>query len=255
MLQRIWKFCGNVNVTFYLLLFISLNLAAASFYVKLYPQVFRPLNNFLLQNWFRLYGKNYPGKIWWLSTLFALLFALGVNISVCTLDRIFHLCSKRKQMSLKVFSLKSTPSLIHICFLIMLTGHLISVISGFNLSMDVVPREKTSLPTQADVRVLDKNCDYYNSPELLRGILKQCAVSLELEDYGKKTVKQIRFLEPLFWQGFSFHLAMDKKADASKIKLIIKKEPGRKLILSGFVFLVSLMLWYFIQINKGNKRE
>jgi hypothetical protein len=48
---------------------------------------------------------------------------------------------------------------------------------------------------------------------------------------------------------------MDKKADASKIKLVIKNDPGRKLILAGFGFLVSLMLWYFIQINKGSKRE
>jgi hypothetical protein len=103
--------------------------------------------------------------------------------------------------------------------------------------------------------VLDKHCDFYNSPELLRGIVKQCAVSLELEESGKKTVKQIRFLEPLFWQGFSFHLTMDKKADASKIKLIIRNDPGRKLILSGFIFLVLLMLWYFTQINKGNKKE
>jgi hypothetical protein len=158
-------------------------------------------------------------------------------------------------MSLKVFSLKSTPSLIHICFLIMLTGHLISMISGFNLSTDVVPGKNTLLPMQANIRVLDKNCDFYNSPELLRGIVKQCSVSLELEESGKKTVKQIGFLEPLFWHGFSFHLMMDKKADASKIKLIIKNDPGRKLILSGFVFLVSLMLWYFTQINKGDKKE
>jgi hypothetical protein len=137
----------------------------------------------------------------------------------------------------------------------MLTGHLISMISGFNLSMDVVPGEKTSLPIQASIRVLDKNCDFYNSQELLRGIVKQCTVSLELEESGKKTVKQLGFLEPLFWQGFSFHLTMDKKADASKIKLIIKNDPGRKLILSGFVFLVALMLWYFTQINKSNKKK
>ena len=132
MLQRIWKFCGSVGVTFYLLMLVSFNLAIASFYVKSNPQIFRPLNNFLLQDWFRLYGQNNPDKIWWLWTMFGLLIALGLNTGICTLDRIRNLLAKRQNMDMRVFLLKITPSFIHICFLIMLSGHLISMISGFN---------------------------------------------------------------------------------------------------------------------------
>jgi hypothetical protein len=255
MLKSIWRFCGNVRLTFWFLSLISCTLAGGSYYIKYYPQVFRPLNRVLFQEWFKIYGQEYPDRIWWVWVLFGLLVALGINTVVCTTDRLYSLWSKRKQMDFKVFFLKVTPSLIHICFLIMLSGHLIGMISGFNLSMDVVPGEKTSLPIQTNIRVLDQNCDYYNSPELLKGFVKQCSVSLELEAQGKKTFKQIRFLDPLFWQGYSFHLLIDKKTNTPKIKLIIKNDPGRKLIMSGFVFLVLLMLWYFTQIDKGNKRE
>src|SRR4030042_2275795 len=106
MLRKLWRFCGDVKITFFLLLLISFNLTIGSFYVNWYPQIFRPLNNFLLQDWFGLYGNNHPDKIWWLWTMFGLLVALGINTGICTLDRIINLCAKRKQMDIKIFFFK-----------------------------------------------------------------------------------------------------------------------------------------------------
>lgn len=251
MLQGIWKFCGNVKVTFYLLLFIAFNLAAASFYVKLYPQIFRPLNNFLLQDWFRLYGQNHTDKTWWLWTMFGLLLALGFNTGICTLDRIINLLAKRKQMSLKIFLIKMTPSFIHICFLIMLTGHFISMISGFNRSLPAATGSEMSMPVH--IQVLDKQCDYYSSPELLKGSVKQCTVSLKLQVQGETALKQISFLKPATWKSFNFHLIRDKKAKEEGLQIIIKHDPGLKFILSGFTALVVLMLWYFPKLPKNTE--
>ena len=111
------------------------------------------------------------------------------------------------------------------------------------------------LPFQDKIMVLGQQCDYYDSPEILRGFVKQCTVSLDLETPEEKTLKQISFLHPLFWQGLSFHLVMDKKAQAPKMKLIVRKDPGVKLILWGFTAMVLLMLWYFPQMNIGDKRR
>lgn len=255
MLKKIWHLCGSVKLTFYLLLFISVNLVIASVYVKAYPRVFGPLNNLLLQEWFRLYGKSHPEKIWWLLTLSGLLIALGINIAVCILDRLLALWPKRRQMGMKVFFLRVAPSFIHICFFIVLTGHLLSMVSGFNRSIDVIPGQMAPLPFQDKIMVLGQQCDYYDSPEILRGFVKQCTVSLDLETPEEKTLKQISFLHPLFWQGLSFHLVMDKKAQAPKMKLIVRKDPGVKLILWGFTAMVLLMLWYFPQMNIGDKRR
>ncbi len=251
MLKKIWHLCGSVKLTFYLLLFISLNLVTASFYVKAYPRVFGPLNNLLLQEWFRLYGKYYPEKIWWLFTLSGLLIAFGINIAVCTIDRLLALWSKRGRTGTGVLFLRTSPSLIHICFSIVLAGHFLSMVAGFNRSIDVIPGQAAALPSQDSVRVLDRQCDYYDSPEIIRGYMKQCTISIELVTSAEKTLKLIRFLDPLSRHGLSFHLVAEKKAGAPKMKIIVKDDPGVNLILWGFTVMVLLMLWYFPQMNKA----
>jgi hypothetical protein len=251
LLKKIWRICGNVKLTFYLLLFISLNLVTASFYVKAYPRIFGLLNNLLFQEWFRLFGRYHPGEIWWLLTLFGLLIAFSVNIAVCTIDRLLALWSNRKQMTTKLLFFRASPSLIHIGFSIVLTGHLLSTIAGFSRSIDVIPGEAATLPSQDSARVIDRQCDYYSSPDIIRGYVKQCTVSVELETSLEKTVKRIRFLDPLSWHGLTFHLVAEKKPGAPKLKIIVKKDPGMRLILWGFAAMLLLMLWYFPQMNKA----
>jgi hypothetical protein len=253
-MKRIWYFCGDVKVTFWLLLLISLHLAIGSYYIQFYPQIFNPLNHSLFQDWIRLFGQHHLGKIWWMGILLILLCFLGVNTGVCTLNRLLGLWSKRKQMHLKMFLLKITPSLTHICFLIILTGHLFSLTTGFNSVLPIQPEMKTSLSSQADMQVVNQNCDYYQSPQQLKGFMKQCTVSLRLQSPDEMILKQISFLNPISWQGFTFHLDMDKKSVQSpQLRLLIKRDPGVKLILFGFIFLILLMLWYFPQINKNTK--
>jgi hypothetical protein len=255
LLKKIWHLCGSVKLTFYLLLFISLTLVTASFYVKAYPGVFGPLNNLLLQEWLRLYGKNHPGKIWWLLTLSGLLIAFGINIAVCTIDRLLALWSKLDQMGKGVLFLRTSPSLIHICFSIVLAGHFLSMVAGFNRSIDVIPGQVGALPSQDSIRVLARQCDDYDSPQIIRGYIRQCTISVELETRSEKSPEWIRFLDPLSWHGLSFHLVAEKKSGAPKMKIIIKKDPGVKFILWGFTAMVLLMLWYFPQMNKSDKRR
>jgi hypothetical protein len=249
-MKQIWRIFGSVKLTFYLLIFISLNLVTASFYVKAYPGIFGPLNNLVFQDWLRLFGRRHPGKIWWLLTLSGLLITFGANIAVCTIDRLLKLWSSRDQMTTKVLFLRTSPSLVHICFAVILTGHLLSTVAGFNGSIDVVPGEAAALPSQNSASVIDSQCDYYNSPDIIKGYVKQCTASIELETPSEKTVKQIRFLDPLSWRGLTFHLVAEKKPGAPKLKIIVKKDPGMRLILWGFAAMLLLMFWYFPQTNK-----
>ena len=253
MLKSVWRLIGNVRVTFWILLIISLTLATGSYYIRYYPQVFRPLNDFLFQDWYRKYGQEYPGLIWWIWILFGLLIALGINILACTTDRLYSLWSKHDQMDFKTFLFKVTPSLIHVCFLIILSGHLLSLISGMNTEISTTPEVENILPGQSSVSILDQSCEFYSSPEMLKGLLKQCSVSLELHRPGGTTFKKIGFLRPYLWQGFSFHLIRDKKAAGPGLKIAVKRDPGLKLILPGFTALVLLMLWYFPKLHKDNK--
>ncbi len=253
MLKTIWRFCGNVRLTFWLLILISCTLAIGSYFIRYSPQVFRPLNSLLFQEWFRAYGEAYTSKIWWLWVLFSLLIALGINTMACTIDRLYVLWKKRRQMGSGEFFSKTIPSLIHICFLVILSGHLLSLVSGMNREISVIPESENILPGQSSVSVLDQDCDFYSSPDLLKGLLKQCAVSLEFRRPGESTFKKIGFLRPFFWHGFSFHLVRDKKADGPGLKIAVKRDPGLKLILTGFTAMVLLMLWYFPKLHKDNK--
>jgi hypothetical protein len=258
-LKRIWHFFGNVKVTFWLLLIIVFSLALGSYYVKYNPQIFKYMNHSLFQDWFSLHGQYYPEKIWWLGMLLLSLFALGINTGICTMNRLISLFSKRRQMSTKIFFLKITPSLTHICFLVMLSGHLLSMISGYNGMLPVEIGVKTSLPTQPEIEILKQNCDNYPSSGPLRGFPEQCTVALRLQTLREMTQKQISFLHPLYWQGYVFHLGMDKRSSKSpELTISIKRDPGVKLILVGFTILILLMLWYFPQVNRdiiNNKKE
>ena len=87
----------------------------------------------------------------------------------------------------------------------------------------------------------------------MKGDLDQCTVSFKLHTDGKEVVKQLSFLNPFTYQGFSFHLSRDKKAREEGLQIIIKRDPGLKFILFGFTLLVLLMLWYFPKLQKYQK--
>ena len=227
MFQKIWNWCGQVKITFYLLLFISLNLAAGSYFIKVNPALFNPLNHLLLQEWFVDYGKNEPYKILWLGSLLGLLTLLGINTLVCALNRLSLFWPKRHQIELKLFWLKITPSLIHLCFLVILAGHFLSLIQGTNSVLSVKPGDTALLPDRTRLKIMDQQCTYFQAPPALQHSLKQCTVTLEIFSGGHGTLKRIRFLQPVTSQGFSIHLDMAKRSEARPdLKLVIKKYRG-----------------------------
>ena len=221
-----------------------------SFYIQYYPHIYRPLNTFLLRDWYRLYGRSNPLKLWWLFILIAALIVLGMNTAVCTLTRLKSLWLSRKQMGLRKFSLKITPSVIHICFLVMLFGHFLSMVTGYTSVTAIVPGSKISVSKETSFKILDTQCDYQSSPASMKGLVRQCTASLKSETAGAHSYKQISILEPVFLQGYSFHLGMDKKSEMPRLKLTVKRDHGLKLILSGFSLLIVLMLWYFPQLHR-----
>jgi len=224
-----------------------------SFYVKVYPHTFKPLNELLFQDWYRLYGGSNPLKLWWLFILLALLFALGMNTAVCTVTRLKSLWLSRKQMGLRKFGFKITPSVIHICFLVMLSGHFLSMVTGYTSLTAIVPGKKIFVSKETTIEILDKQCDYHTSPASLRGLVSQCTVALKSKTTGLHDYKQVSILEPAFLQGYSLHLGMDKKSEITRLKLTVKRDHGLKLILPGFLILTLLLLWYYPQIHRDMK--
>jgi len=256
MFKKVWNFCGDVKVNFWLLFSISLNLAVGAYFIKYNPKLFMPLNHSLIQNWFMEYGRFQPGRIWWFGTLLALLFFLGTNTIVCAIKRITQLWPKKNQLGLRIFSIKITPSFIHFCFLVMLSGHFLSLIIGYQQNIPLQLNQKIALPQGNSLEVISQNVERYTAPAALNGVIKQCTVFLRIQGRGTTEIKELSVLNPIHWQGMSFHLDAFIKRDSQKtaappeLKLIIKKDPGLPLIMPGFAVLCLLMFWYFPQRKK-----
>ncbi len=150
-------------------------------------------------------------------------------------------------MGAKAFVFRITPSIVHICFLTMLTGHLLSLTTGFLSVVVIGPGASTALPQQAGVEVLSTHTEYYHAPSPLQGLPRQSEALVRLRAPGETTLRSLSILCPISWRGFSLHLSMDKKAPGSAgLKLFIQRDPGVGVILSGFTALIVLTGWYLL---------
>lgn len=258
MIKKIWNCCGDIRITFWLLTLICLSLAAGALYARAYPEIFKPLNHSPFQDWMRERGLANLSRIWWLLTLLIALSLFGLNTFACTYDRFVVLWRKRKQMRKAQFFLKLSPSLIHICFLVMLFGHFVSLFWGISRIFPVKPGENIAL-RRSNLEILNQDCQYYESPDPLKGELKQCFLTVRFSNGNETSLKRIGFLQPCFLEGLSLHLLLNKKAtkypENPELKLIVRQEPGMKFIIAGFTFLLLLLIWYFPQLKKIEKEE
>jgi hypothetical protein len=247
-LRKIWDFCGEVRVNFWLLLLISLNLGIGSYYLKFNYALFNPLNHLLIQEWIQKAGPINPAQVWWLATLLLLLAFLGTNTLVCALKRLIQLWPFRRQLGLKSFSIRISPSFIHLCFLAILGGHLISLIVGFNGMIPARAGKVADLPGGGRVLVLQGSCERYPGPGPLQGRIKQCSAVLQLDSDGRSEVRELRVMQPVSWGETNFHLDLGRgSGPGPDLKIVIKQDPGRRFIFWGFAVLIVFMLWYFPQ--------
>lgn len=256
MIRKFWNLCGDMKVNFWLMFAISINLAIGSFYVKWYPKLFSPLNYSLVQDWFRELGKNQLAHIWWLALLFTLAFFLGITTFVCVIKRVNQLWPQIKQLGLRIFSVRLSPSLIHLCFVIILLGHFSSLVIGYNQSYPLQLNQKITLPDGRSVEAIDQRFEYYDAPEAIIGTIKQCTVVLKIKSRESAEIKELSILHPIHWEGLSIHLDyfMKKESESDQsipeLKIIVKKDPGVTLVILCFIILCLLMFWYFPQRRK-----
>ena len=243
---------ANVKLTLYLLFLVALNLTIGALYIKFYPDIFRPLNQMLFQEWLKAYP---TGKAWWTFSLFFLLAFLGVNTFACTLERLTSLWDRRREYSFKRFFLIISPSLMHIFFLVALSGHALSIFVG---TCNEVPiKTGFTIPLPDFTLAIKEIRPVFWEHQLLKNSLKQCIVILDLKAPTQTYAKKISFLHPFCFRGWSFNLDMSQKSKPGApqgFRLLIKRDFGSKLILLGGILLSFLMAWYFLNINQ-NKKE
>jgi hypothetical protein len=241
--KSMWRFLSSVNLTVWLLLAIAVNLAIGSRYAKSLPAVYGRLNYLRFQEW--LTGNGLDAS-WWVWSLFLLLFLFGVNTAVCTADRMVELLKIRRNYSLGDFAVMLAPSVMHLCFLVIISGHAVSQFSADIRQMPVSSGAKLSLAS-AEVTVLDSRRSYHTEAALA-GQLREFGVTLSLSSPSGAVTRNVSVLHPLSWEEYTLTLTMAGKPAANEaptMKLIVKRDPGLPLILVGNALLCLLMLWYF----------
>ena len=108
-----------------------------------------------------------------------------------------------------------------------------------------------ALPGGIQMTVGEPECSFYAGP--FAGEIRRCSISLEFSDGRRSVDKEISLGSPLFWNGFQIHMSrVPDKTDPKlfstpSFQLLIKRDPGLRLILFCFPILILLMLYYYIE--------
>lgn len=251
MFRSIWRFMGSINLTIWLLVLIAFNLAVGSLYARLYPKMIGQLDYLRFQEWIA------PDMLpagWWIILLFMMLFLLGVNTVACTTDRLYFLVRKRQKNNGGELFWAMSPSLMHVCFIVIMTGHVLTLFAGEVTKYPVQPGVAFGLPA-ASVTVENQLCTNWEEPGF-KNMVKQCSATLELRTYNQSIRKEVSILHPIFWEDYIIHLNISgrtKPGVPPKLNLLIKKDPGLKPMLWGGSIFCLLAVWYFINVMKSRK--
>lgn len=255
--HKFMDLCGSMRLNVWLLLLASLNLFIGAVYTNFNFQLFAPFSNLTIQDWLELHAHAYPEQIWWIFTLIGLFAMLGFNTAVCILREGSDLWARRKQLGWRLFSVRICPALIHLCFLVILTGHGASLVTGFRQTADIAPGGKLSLPDGTEVAMVNSNTQLYEE-EALKGMTKKSTGVLSFRNGETTATRRIGVLNPVFWNGYSIHLFMSKRQTGpgqnARMTLIVKKEPAVAVILWTFGFMIAVMLWYYLNETKILRR-
>lgn len=254
-MKRIWKFISGVQATVWLILTAIVLLLTGSFYVKTNKIGFNLFDHSLMQDWFREWGLPNLDKTWWFLALSGVLFLLGVNTTCCVLDRLVFHWSRRRLTGTKVFLVKVTPTIIHMCFAFMLVGHFASVGIGYrSRDMEFVSRTgktvRYALPGDVKMIVGPPECKFYPGP--FAGNIRQCRIALRFTVDGESVTKEVAMARPLLWNGYQIHMSQIMAKDRSApfttpdFQLLIKRDPGLRLIMICFPILILLTLFFYI---------
>ena len=256
MIKRIWKFLSGVKLTIWIILAAIALLLIGSVYVPSNRMGFNSLNHMLMQDWSQEWGFQNLDRSWWFFMLAAVLLFLGINTGCCVLDRLLFHWNRRRMTGTRIFLFRITPSLIHACFGIILLGHFASVCTGYRSKhMEFVSRPGETahytLPGNIQMTVGKPECTFY--PEPFAGKIRRCRINLSFTADGRTEGKEVEGAHPLFWNGFQIHMSQipgktdPKPFTAPEFQLLVKRDPGLRLILIFFPILILLTLYFYIE--------
>jgi hypothetical protein len=283
MLRTTWNALCSLRLTFRLLMACTALFLTGAVYATGNYEFFDSMNSARIQDWIIEKGAMKPGITWWLYPLLACLVLLAINTSCCSLDRIAQIWGLRKSLARRTLYLRLAPSIIHCFFLIVLFGHLLTSSMGEWERYPLVEGGSLELASGEMLTVSYIDHTYFDENSLMNGRIAQTSVLLR-NSCGAEIY--LKYLEPASYGPYRLMLDMvkDRKRDIpsaqyeprmsqerescnkehiyntdrqgeQKLFLLAIKDQGLGLVITGFIFILAIMVWYFIEMARTPKEE
>jgi len=267
-MKKFWNWIAGLSLTFYLLMATALCLFWGSLVVANHYAFFSQLNNTRLWEWLSLNLKEYWPRCIWLICLLLVLTLLAINTLACATKRIFGLFRAQDNSGSGKFFISLIPSLVHLLFLLVLLGHLLTFSFGRVIQIPVTDNSRVKWDKESPgYTVGGIKRKYFPARTRLNEQLKQVSLDLISKDGVKK---ELSFMHPLYDRGDFIFLDMlrvkkkqivdkedcdqsqlfknrqESKKPRGQIYLRIVSDPGLVILVSGFLLIVLLMLVYYV---------
>lgn len=265
MIKKTIDFLSNLTLTFWLLNGITFFFITGMQYSRAHYRFIESLDNMTVQNWFVRFGLQHPEWSWWIAVIFILMILLGINTILCALNRVRNLLRTKNSISTPKLLFLLTPSFIHILFILLLAGHLLTFTAGLHQRVPIVPDAVVTLPSLSQLRVMSIDMQNYPEHTILKDRVYKGSITLQ-EKNGQERI--LRFMNPLYIDGYYLHLDVEqlkKSGDSAskttvcnraevargaqsdiQVSLLITRDPGLSIIMAGFIAMILLLFFYYV---------
>jgi len=204
-MKKLWGFFSSIILTVALASLICIVSVAGSIITIRNPEVMGYLDHtVLIYGLTELSGR---AELYWIIALIFLISLFALNTFVCTLEKITAIVKKKAPLH------RLLPHIVHIGFLIALTGHLIGSISGFKSSGNVIFKDE--LTPVAAVKNLSVRLENFTAKNNRYGYRDYMKTTISIFSDGEKILTgDISVNHPLIYKGIAFYHNDDGKAPA-----------------------------------------
>jgi hypothetical protein len=235
--HRLLDFLLSIKTTVVLMLGLIIFFVAGALIMPLHP-AFESINSMPLLRWL---AQAPAGGTWWLLGTIVLLAVLAANTVACSVESLIRKRSGRQWL------LVVSPQVIHIGFMLMLLGHLVSAYGGFKGTMVAVEGTQARLPNGVTLKV--SRLDVRRTPSGFPTDWRADVVYLKDGETLKTDYSAPN--RPSFHDGYGVYVKQVRPFPMRAALIEVTREPGAPWALGGgAVFMLGTIALVALKMSR-----